>query len=324
MDAGLMAPARRGGAEGSIRYAYLVGTGYSGTTLLSLLLDSHPRIVSIGEVDNIVQKFPPPYPCSCGRPIGECEFFTQVREICAREGLELDLQNFRVKLGAELGTTAGRLLFGSGFGSALPMGRLVQARDALLRHLPIYRHYVQRIFDRNSVIARASLEASGKDVFVDSSKTIARAPHLFRRPEINLRIIHIVRDARAVAWSALKREWKQAPPENTARYWVRTHKAALRLGALVGEERYLRFRWEDFCTAPGAVLDQICEFLGVERVDLLARVNVETHHVIGNRMRLQPVRPIQSDESWRAALEPSKRLAVERCTGELSRSFGYT
>jgi hypothetical protein len=74
---------------------------------------------------------------------------------------------------------------------------------------------------------------------------------------------------------------------------VRTHKAALRLGPLVGEEHYLRFRLEDFCAAPGALLDQICEFLGVERVDLLARVNAETHHVIGNPMRLQPVRPIQ-------------------------------
>jgi hypothetical protein len=79
------------------------------------------------------------------------------------------------------------------------MGRLVQARDALLRNLPIYRQHVQQVFDRNSAIAQASLEASGKGVFFDSSKSIARVPYLFRRPEIELRIIHIVRDARAVA-----------------------------------------------------------------------------------------------------------------------------
>jgi hypothetical protein len=55
----------------------------------------------------------------------------------------------------------------------------------------------------------------------------------------------------------------------------------------------------------------------------------------GSRQRRDPPRhrqpdalaagpPHSADESWRAALEPSKRLAVERCAGQLSRSFGYT
>lgn len=306
-----------------IRYAYVLGTGYSGTTLLSLLLDSHPQIVSIGEVDNTIQNFPPPYPCSCGRSIGECAFFTRVRQLCAQQGVALDLQNFRVKLGSELGATTRRLLFGSAFGSALELGWLVRARDGLLGHLPVYHQHVQQVFARNSAIARAALKASGKDVFVDSSKAVARVPHLFRRPEIDLRIIHVVRDVRAVAWSAFKRDWKQVPAENTARYWVRTHKAALQLGALIGDDRYFRFRWEDFCAAPEPVLDQICRFLGVEPVSLVARVNNEIHHVIGNRMRLQPVRPIRSDEKWQEALKPTQRLAAERCAGQLNRSFGY-
>lgn len=323
MDAGSMATAHGGVSGGSIRYAYVLGTGYSGSTLLSLLLDSHPRMISIGEVDNIVQNFPPPYPCSCGRMIGECTFFSQVREFCAQEGVELDLQNFRVKLGSGLGHNMRRLLFGSAFGSALELAWLPPVRDALLGRLPIYRQHVKQVFDRNAAIARASLKVSNKELFVDSSKTVARVPHLLRRPEIDLRIIHIVRDVRAVAWSALKRESQGVPAESTARYWVRTHKAALRLGALVGEDRYFRFRWEDFCAAPEPVLDRICEFLGVEPVDLVSRVNAETHHVIGNDIRLRPVRPIRSDEAWREALEPSQRLAAERYAGELSRSLGY-
>jgi Sulfotransferase family len=323
MGAGSMVTAHRNLAEGSIRYAYVLGTGYSGTTLLSLLLDSHPRIVSIGEVDNIVANFPPPYPCSCGRMIGECPFFTQVKELCAREGVEIDLQNFQVKLGSGLGRNMRRLLFGSAFSSALELGWLPPVRDALLGRLPIYRQHVKQVFDRNASIARASLKVSNKELFVDSSKTVARIPHLLRRPEIDVRIIHIVRDVRAVAWSALKRESQRVPAESTARYWVRTHEAALRLGALVGKERYFRFRWEDFCTAPEPVLDRICEFLGVEPVDLVSRVNAETHHVIGNDIRLRPVRPIRSDETWREVLEPSQRAAAERRAGELSRSFGY-
>jgi hypothetical protein len=295
-----------------------VATGYSGTTLLSMLLDSHPRIVSIGELDNNIQGHLP-YTCSCGQPIGACEFFTRVRELCGRQGVDLDLENFRVRLGSDLGRNPRRLLFGA----ALHLQWLERARDRLLEHLPIYRRHVQQIFNRNAAIARAALEVSGKDLFVDTSKTVARVPHLLRRPEIDLRLIHVVRDVRAVAWSNLKRDCERSRIENTARYWVRTHQAALRLGRLVGEDRYFRFRWEDFCASPEPVLARICEFLGVEPLDLVPRVNAETHHVIGNTMRLQPVRPIRSDEAWREALEPSQRLAAERYAGEFSRRFGY-
>jgi hypothetical protein len=91
----------------------------------------------------------------------------------------------------------------------------------------------------------------------------------------------------------------------------------------VGEERYFLFRWEDFCTTPQPVLAQICEFLGVEPIDLLSRVNAETHHVIGNGIRLRPVRSIRSDETWREALAPSQLVAAERYAAELNRSFGY-
>jgi hypothetical protein len=294
-----------------------VATGYSGTTLLSMLLDSHPRIVSIGELDNNIQDYLP-YSCSCGQPIGACEFFTRVQELCRRQGVDLDLENFRVRLGSDLGRDPRRLLFGA----ALRRQWLEQARDRLLDQVPIYRRHVQQIFDRNVAIARASLEVSGKDLFVDTSKTVARIPHLLRRPEIDLRIIHVVRDVRAVAWSALKRECGRPRVENTARYWVRTHQAALRLGGILGEDRYFRFRWEDFCAAPAPVLAGICQFLGVAPVDLVARVNSQTHHVIGNTMRLRPVRPIRSDEAWREALEPSQRAAAERYAGAFSRALG--
>jgi hypothetical protein len=68
------------------------------------------------------------------------------------------------------------------------------------------------------------------------------------------------------------------------------------------QDRYFRFCWEDFCAAPDPVLAGICGFFGVEPIDLVARVNTETHHVIGNTMRLRPVRPIRSDEAWRDVL----------------------
>jgi hypothetical protein len=299
-----------------IKYVYILATTYSGSTLLSLLLDSHPRVVSIGELDNTIHKYPG-YKCSCGRAIVDCGFWKGIRELCTREGVELDLQNFRVQLRGGLGRRAEQLIFGA----APQLKWLVWARDLLLRQLPPYEQHVRQIFDRNSAIARSVIEFSGKDLFVDASKTVARVPHLLRRRDIDLRIIHIVRDPRAVAWSAEKR--KRPVAGEVGRYWLRTHSRALQLAPLLGRDRYFRFRWEDFCGAPKPTLDQICSFLAVEPVDLVSCVNAKTHHIIGNRVRSSSVASIDTNEEWRGFLSPSLRGAVERSTAPLGASFGY-
>lgn len=298
-------------------YVYVVATSFSGTTLLSLLLDGHPRLVSIGELDNDIPNAlraegSSAYLCSCGQPIRACPFFLAIQEQLAADGVELDLHDFRTRLGTGLEPTLRRLLFGAG-----TEGRLVRARDALLGRLPPVRRHIDGLMARNHAIARAACAASGKEVFVDTSKGVARVPHLQRDPELELKVIHIVRDARAFIRSGAKHG--DLAPDRLARVWTRTHTAALRLEGRLGPERYLRFRWEDFCAEPAATLERICAFIGVEPADLVGEVNARPHHVIGNRMRLQPVRPIRSDESWRETLGAEQLSACERFAGELNR-----
>jgi hypothetical protein len=130
-----------------------------------------------------------------------------------------------------------------------------------------------------------------------------------------------VRDVRAIVQSKSRRGLPRT--DRVARSWVRTHANALRLASLVGEDRYFRFRWEDFCLYPEESLDRICHFLGAEPTDLIARVNAQQHHVIGNRMRLNPVGSIRSDESWRKAMTSQQLAMCERVAGRMNRQFGY-
>jgi hypothetical protein len=289
---------------------------YSGTTLLGILLDSHPRIVSIGELDGTAFEHAT-YPCSCGVAIDECDFFRRVQHICAAQGVHLDPGNFKVRLGHHLPRRLRRLVFGSGprFAGLQPL------RDVMLQLLPTYRPHVKEVFDRNIAIASAALIASGKSIFVDTSKSLPRIRHLHQRREIDLHVIHIVRDARAVAWSGLKHD--ATGVDTMARLWKRTHLAAAQIATLLGKQRYMRFRLEDFCREPQRSLAQICTFLGAESVDLVSRVNHQPHHVIGNNMRLHPVRPIVEDRTWRDALTSIQLRALEREVGALNRSFGY-
>ena len=305
-----------------IRYAYLVSTSYSGTTLLSILLDSHPAIVSIGELANSIREAieagrHTEYPCSCGAPIRGCSFFGEVKRLCAQQGVELDLHDFGVRLGHRMGPNARRLLFGW----PTHLVWLAHARSALLNQLPPYRRHVNHVFTRSIAIARAALDVSEKDVFLDASKGVARVPYLYRRSELDLRVIHIVRDVRAFVHSNRRRKLRRT--DRTARSWVRTHANALRLASLVGGDRYLRLRWEDFCSHPDESLDRICHFLGVEPTELIARVNEQPHHVIGNRMRLHPVGSIRSDESWREVMSSQQLATCERVAGRMNRQFGY-
>src|SRR4051794_15642729 len=73
---------------------YIMGHGYSGSTLLTFLLGSHPGIATIGELGIAPRgKTPTPdeYLCSCQAPILECDFWQQVTRRMAERGYPFDI-----------------------------------------------------------------------------------------------------------------------------------------------------------------------------------------------------------------------------------------
>ena len=74
------------------RFLYVVGTSFTGSTLLSFLLNLHPQIVSVGECDPNFSNWSDPneFPCSCGRTLAACPFWTAVDEEMAERGLRFD------------------------------------------------------------------------------------------------------------------------------------------------------------------------------------------------------------------------------------------
>lgn len=305
-----------------LTYPYMVATAYSGSTLLAMLLDTHPEVASIGEPDNSIGEImsrngKDPYLCLCGKPIRRCQFFRQVQERCALSGVELDLHDFRTRFAPNTGRLAKRMIFGVPGRSF----RLQTIRDSAVRRIPLYRRHVREVLDRSEVIARAVLEVADKKVFVDGSKEVSRAFHLLAEPTLDLKVIHIVRDVRAFMHSRVKRV--QDHFEKGVRHWARTHAAAMRLKDQLPADRHTMLRWEDFCRAPGEALKTLCAFLGVERTDLLSKVNARPHHVIGNNMRLKPVESIRQEQPWRESLTGRQLEACDRIAGELNRSFGY-
>ena len=79
-------------AGGKLRVVYVAGSGHTGSTLVAMLLDAHPRIVSVGEVavkpkirrrgDDGRQI------CSCGATLAECPFWQQLFQRVNDDGLD--------------------------------------------------------------------------------------------------------------------------------------------------------------------------------------------------------------------------------------------
>jgi hypothetical protein len=87
-----------------MRVIYIAGMSHSGSTLLSLMLNAHPEIISVGELIDLSRRLQPRKdgsyaPCPCGAPsLWKCDFWSRVSSVVQeKEGkslAELDVRNY--------------------------------------------------------------------------------------------------------------------------------------------------------------------------------------------------------------------------------------
>jgi hypothetical protein len=303
-----------------VRVLFLGGLGRSGTTLLERLLGQLPGVSPLGEIVHLWQRdLVDDETCGCGDRFSECGFWQKI------------------------GTEA----FG-GWDTVKPQ-RVAElaARVERTRHIPRlilgprpkdlaeFTAYYAKVY-------RAAAAVSGSQVVVDSSKHSALA-YCLRHADIDLRVIHMVRDSRGVAYSWTKRiprpEAERADhmtrysPTRSALLW-NAHNASFgvlgRLGVPVR-----RVRYEELLADPPATLRSLAEFAGLEpsTVDL-SFLRAEdggyvadlgpSHSAAGNPMRFTiGTVPLRRDEAWRRSLPPRQRRIVGALTAPLLSRYGY-
>jgi hypothetical protein len=301
------------------RVLYLAGWGRSGSTLAEGLLNQLPDLVGVGEVKflwerGLVQN----RRCSCGSPLRQCDFWTAVL----------------------------RETFGD-----LPDEATVAALDAAsrrfrTRHLPrlLLRPHRRPYPDLAWYYAalgrlyRSAGAVRGARVVVDSSKFPSYLAALLHTPELDVRVAHIVRDPRAVAYSWQRdKEDPDAPgggrmpklhPGATAAYWSVWNLATERLVRRAGVP-YLRFRYEDLVGDPDGTLGALGELAGVpgpaEPIGAAREVVLErSHQVSGNPVRFRTgAVPLQLDDEWRTEMAPADRRIAAAVSGPLLHRYGY-
>jgi hypothetical protein len=332
-----------------MRVLYLAGSGRSGSTLIANVLGQLDGAFAAGELRYLWRRgMLENRPCGCGEPFRDCPVWTEVLS--------------RLGAAAPTGATdpAGTA---APAGIADPAGIARRLRGRLrLRGLVgmLWRQRRGRAAvpphpddDALAALYRAVAARPGVEVIIDSSKLPPYGALLAGLPGVDLRVLHVVRDPRAAAFSWRRRrgldgpgdrELMSRPPVAKAALLWLAWNAATRLlwagglraggrwagGRWAGDPaRYLRIRYEDFVADPAAETRRIAAFAGLDggtwpfrgpdAVDLAA-----THSVAGNpsRHRTGPVR-ITADAEWAGALSRTSYTVVTALTAPLLRTSGY-
>jgi hypothetical protein len=176
-------------------------------------------------------------------------------------------------------------------------------------------------------------------VVVDSSKHSALAHVLRWADDIDLRVVHVVRDARGVAYSWTKSvarpetdgtdEMTRYSPGRSALLW-NAHNAAFGLLARRGVA-VRRIRYEQFLDDPRMALRELSAYAGISveesDLDFLGTGHADLkvgHSAAGNPMRFTVGRlPLRRDDAWVRALPSGQRRLVGAVCAPLLRAYGY-
>jgi hypothetical protein len=205
----------------------------------------------------------------------------------------------------------------------LPVPSVDWLRYRAIRAFPGVGRRIRQIALRNLHFARTALQLTGKRVFVDAQKDSSRVRFLSEVPELDVRVIHLIRDVRGGASSYMKHYPEKNDARTATRKWLRANCSADWAMRCVEPERRLRIRYDDLCSDYQKTIDRITDFVGVPRAAIPEDFRQSEHHIVGNKMRRGSSRGVRQDDSWRRHLKAEDLVTVSRVGGKANRYFGF-
>lgn len=299
--------------DDTIQVLLITGYSRSGSTLLARILAELDGVVAPGELRYLWRRgLIENRRCDCGEPCRSCSFWQKVLALGfgtleASDIMEVLRLQDRVDRIHRIPALAGRAEDPTGEAAA-------------------YLSCFERLY-------RAIHDVSGARIIVDSSKDPSYGHVLALSRQIDLSVVHLVRDSRAVAHSWTRhrhdpgtgRPMARQRPIRSAFEWEVSNRAASWLTNRVASS--LRLRYEDLVRAPSANVARVLALLGEEVAAPLEGHRVELgagHAVSGNPMRFQKGDiPIRDDAAWRRELGMWDRGMVTTMTWPSLMKLGY-
>lgn len=321
------------------RLVYLLAASHSGSTLTAMLLGTHPDICTAGELKLTSLGDIRNYRCSCRQLITECDFWNGIKEDMQRRGFDFQIGDAGTDIHSGASPMTQRLL--------KPLHRgpwMERVRDCALAMCPSWRKSLPQIQARNTALVQSIAALTRNNIIVDSSKIGIRLKYLLRWKEIDVRVIRIVRDGRAVALTYMdpasfadatdpslreggmggNRESERLSMEAAAHEWLRSNEEAESIQARMDREQWMQIRYEDLCARPDEILADMFRFVGADTGRPVTRFRSRPLHVVGNGMRLDDTAEIRLDDRWARVLKPEHLEVFDRIAGRMNRRLGYS
>lgn len=306
-----------------VKVLAVVGAGRSGTTVLASILGEVEGLASAGEIRWLWQRgLLERRPCACGRLPVDCETWGRV---VADAGVAGDPGRSGVRriISAQQDVARPRNLL-------RVLRNIRQARPGWPSLVVVRSAY--------GAAVRSFADVSGAHVVVDTSKRPVDAAVLAGLPELDLYVLHMVRDPRAVVHS-----WRRGKTfmiggathsmgtrrlPATVRRWLGNAMSAEALRPQLPANRWMHLRYEDFAEAPRDTIQRILSFLGEEGEPSFVddhTVHLGPNHIVsGNPSRFTTgVVVIRPDDEWMRLMPPSTKRLVTALTLPLLKRYGY-
>ena len=226
----------------------------------------------------------------------------------------------------------------------LHRGRFLESiRDVALDLSFTWRKRLPEIHRRNAALASTVCEIKKAQVVVDSSKKALRLKYLLRNPELDVKVIHLIRDGRAIALTSLDTAnfadaanptlrgggsgWlpkqERLNMAQAASRWKRNNEEAENVLCHLDSSQWIEVRYEELCSNTDKMLSRLFEFLGLDPQKRIKDFRSVEHHVIGNGMRLDTTSEIHLDERWRENLSKQDLTIFDRIAGDMNRKHAY-
>lgn len=270
------------------KVVFIASLPHSGSTLLGLMLNAHPDMVSVGELKQLarftgigeVRR----NRCTCrAKTVHECKFWSAVET--------------RVE------TATGRKL------------EALNVRDCSNE---------ETFAADTSILFAGVLAASGKRYVVDSSKGVERLALFMANPSLDVFPILLLRDPKGQIHSANMSLLRKSKKKHRClkkkgysliermRFYVATNR---KLYQLIKSVPHAVIAYENLVVQPEETLTELMQSLGLPfHPRQLDWAGQESHVVSGNRLRWSKNSMLRLDEAWRQTLSLPRKLEIDLCT----------
>jgi len=296
-----------------VKLLYIAGPSRSGSTLLSNILGEIDGFFNAGELIDIWDRgISLNGRCGCGAPVNTCEIWSKVIDKAFRGLTQEDICKM---IFLRDRTTRSH---------HVPLRLLTPGKIPRLNiQLKDYLNNLERLY-------KTIQDITDCKVIIDSSKNAWYAQLLKMISEIDLYLLHFIRDPRATAFSWLRKKegLRRDNPLKSSFVWSSRNIVSEMLGRRL-TPKYLRLYYENFVAYPRETIKKILHLVQEEPVSLpfesTKEVKLGTNHCIyGNPNRFQSgIFKIEADDEWKSS-KRNVRLLVTVLTWPLLMRYNYS